>query len=163
MRYVSGCLLNTLLHEQAHSRDGGQRIEPVRWDLRPEVCSTWCDGMAPKGIYTIANLTFEYGKATYCSNIHQREYRGLQQGVQMRLCQCGGQVQQGQLTRGRESWSCKVCGRYQIFGGTDETTCLYSRNGGSGQIGQGIQPQASDSACIVNSLDSQSSDTGRFN
>jgi hypothetical protein len=37
---VGGCLLNTLSHEQAHSRDGGQRIEPVRWDLRPEVCST---------------------------------------------------------------------------------------------------------------------------
>ena len=33
----------------------------------------------------------------------------------MRLCQCGGQVQQGQLTKGRESWSCKVCGRYEIL------------------------------------------------
>ena len=33
----------------------------------------------------------------------------------MRLCQCGGRVLQGQLTRGRESWSCKVCGRYEIF------------------------------------------------
>ena len=33
----------------------------------------------------------------------------------MRLCQCGGQVKQGQLTEGRESWSCKVCGRYEIF------------------------------------------------
>ncbi len=33
----------------------------------------------------------------------------------MRLCQCGGQVQQGQLTGNRESWSCKVCGRYEIL------------------------------------------------
>jgi len=72
----------------------------------------------------------------------------------MRLCQCGGNVLQGQLTRGRESWSCKACGRYEIFGETNEATCLHSRDGGSGQTDQGIQPQTSDSACIVNSLDS---------
>jgi len=74
--------------------------------------------MAPKGKSRhSANFGYDHGKAVLCSNIHQRgkleaynkEYR------EMRLCQCGGQVQQGQLTKGRESWSCKACGRYEIF------------------------------------------------
>jgi hypothetical protein len=45
----------------------------------------------------------------------------------------------------------------------NEAKSLHSRGGGSGQTDQGIQSQTSDSACIVNSLDSKGSDTGRFN
>lgn len=33
----------------------------------------------------------------------------------MRLCQCGGLVVLNDLTRGRESWACRACGRYQVF------------------------------------------------
>jgi hypothetical protein len=33
----------------------------------------------------------------------------------MRICKCGGVVSQHQLTNNREAWTCKSCGRYEIF------------------------------------------------
>lgn len=33
----------------------------------------------------------------------------------MRVCECGGIVGQHELTKGREAWSCRACGRYEIF------------------------------------------------
>ncbi len=33
----------------------------------------------------------------------------------MRVCQCGGIISQYDLTKGREAWKCKSCGRYEIF------------------------------------------------
>ena len=33
----------------------------------------------------------------------------------MRICKCGGIVGQHQLTNNREAWSCRSCGRYEIF------------------------------------------------
>jgi hypothetical protein len=73
--------------------------------------------MAPKGkSQHSANFGYDHGKAVLCSNIHQRgNIHRLYTGEDMRLCQCGGHVLQGQLTRGRESWSCKACGRYEIL------------------------------------------------
>ncbi len=33
----------------------------------------------------------------------------------MRVCKCGGILGQHELTKGREAWSCKHCGRYEVF------------------------------------------------
>lgn len=33
----------------------------------------------------------------------------------MRICKCGGIVEQHALTKGREAWTCRACGRYEIF------------------------------------------------
>lgn len=33
----------------------------------------------------------------------------------MRICKCGGIVEQHALTKGREAWTCRSCGRYEIF------------------------------------------------
>lgn len=33
----------------------------------------------------------------------------------MRICKCGGVAGQHELTKGRGAWSCKHCGRYEIF------------------------------------------------
>ena len=81
----------------------------------------------------------------------------------MRLCQCGGRVLQGHLTRGRESWCCKVCGRFQIFGETDEAKSLHGGRGKSDQADPCIQPQTSDSACFNRPDDNQDRNTGGFN
>ena len=42
----------------------------------------------------------------------------------MRLCKCGGQVREHQLTNNRYAWTCGACGRYEIFGEqVDEIIC----------------------------------------
>lgn len=33
----------------------------------------------------------------------------------MRICQCGGDITQHNLTKNREAWHCKSCERYEIF------------------------------------------------
>lgn len=33
----------------------------------------------------------------------------------MKICQCGGDITQHNLTRNREAWHCKNCKRYEIF------------------------------------------------
>jgi len=33
----------------------------------------------------------------------------------MRVCKCGGIVGQHELTKGREAWTCRSCGRYEVF------------------------------------------------
>lgn len=33
----------------------------------------------------------------------------------MRICQCGGDITQHNLTKNREAWHCKSCDRYEIF------------------------------------------------
>lgn len=33
----------------------------------------------------------------------------------MKQCKCGGVITEHQLTKNREAWHCKSCGRYEII------------------------------------------------
>ena len=32
-----------------------------------------------------------------------------------RQCQCGGVIRKHALTENREAWTCRACGRYEVF------------------------------------------------
>lgn len=35
------------------------------------------------------------------------------------ICPCGGHIRTSELTGDRVVWSCKACGRYEVFGGKE--------------------------------------------
>lgn len=35
--------------------------------------------------------------------------------IDMRVCKCGGQIRQHELTKNREAWTCNSCGRYEVI------------------------------------------------
>ena len=44
----------------------------------------------------------------------------------MKQCKCGGLISEHELTKNREAWHCKSCGRYEIIDKTQNVVDYYA-------------------------------------